>query len=134
MSPAPAEAQVEYPATQNIRGRSPKPMERRRRVRFKVQWPVCIWTAAMKMPMETVTTDLSSDGFHCFSPIPLEPEEIVRCMLTIPEISSHSPNQRRRVLECQARVVRLAPSNKDGNFGLGCQIKDFRVIVDPPDD
>ena len=133
MSPARAEAHVEYPGTPNIRGSSPKPMERRRRVRLEVEWPVCIWAAPFKAPVETVTTDLSSDGFHCLSPIPLEPDEIVRCMLTIPEISNHSPNGRRRLLECQARIVRLEPSNKDGNFGLGCQIKNFRVIVDPPD-
>jgi hypothetical protein len=31
-------------------------------------------------------------------------------------------------------VVRLEPSNRDGNFGLGCQIESFRVIIKHPED
>jgi hypothetical protein len=82
--------------------------------------------------VETITTDLSSEGFYCLSPIPLEPGEFVRSTLTIPENSNHGSNGRRRVLECQVRVVRLEPSNKDGNFGLGCHIENFRIAVDTP--
>ena len=129
MSPTRAEPKVEYPGIHNIRRTAPKTMERRRRVRLHVKWPVCIWTPKTSAPVETITTDLSSDGFHCLSPLPLEPNEIVTCALTIPEIPNRAGNRRRRVLECQVRVVRLEPPNKDGDFGLGCQIENFRIAA-----
>jgi len=129
MSPTPAEATVEYRAIQKIRGSSPKIMERRRRVRLKVQWPVCIWASNSNAPVETVTTDLSSDGFRCLSPVPLEPDSLLACTLMIPEISNRAGNGRRRVLDCQVRVIRLEPPNKDGDFGLGCRIENFRIAT-----
>lgn len=99
MSPTRAEAKVEPPGIYNIRRSSSKTTERRRRVRLQAKWPVRIWAPKMSAPMETITTNLSSDGFHCFSPARLEPGEIVACTVTIPDISNHAGNQRRRVLE-----------------------------------
>ena len=92
MSPTQADAKVEYPPIQNLRRSSPKIMERRRRVRLRVQWPVCIWASNSNAPVETVTTDLSSDGFHCLSPAPLEPDSLFACTLMIPEIPNQAGN------------------------------------------
>jgi PilZ domain len=129
MSPARAEAKVESAGVPNLRRSSPNTMERRRRVRLPVQWPVYIWAPNTGAPVETTTTNLSSDGFHCLSPIPLEPGEIIGCTLTMPQISNQGSG-RRRVLECQIRIVRLEPPNKDGNFGLACYIENFRIAAD----
>jgi hypothetical protein len=129
MSTGPADAKVDHPAINKIHGSSPKIMERRRRVRFEVQWPVCIW-ASDSPPVETVTTDLTSDGFHCLSPVPLEPSSLLACTLMIPEIPNQAGNGKRRVLECQVRVIRLEPPNKDGDFGLGCRIENFSIATD----
>lgn len=126
MSPTRAEAKIEYAGIQNIRRGSPKTIERRRRIRRQAKWPVSIWAPNTTAPVETFTTDLSSDGFHCLSPVPLEPDEIVASTLTIPEISIQ-PGGPRRVLECQVRIVRLEPPNKDGDFGIGCRIENFHI-------
>lgn len=107
-------------------------MERRRRVRLPVQWRVSIWAPDSNAPVQTVTTDLTSDGFHCLSPAPLEPSSLLACTLMIPEIPNRAGNGKRRVLECQVRVVRLEPPNKDGDFGLGFRIENFRIATDDP--
>ena len=130
MSPRPADAKVDYPGINKIHRSSPKIMERRRRVRFEVRWPVAIWASDSNAPVETVTTDLSSDGFHCLSPVPFEPSSLLACRLTIPEMGNQAGNGKRRVLECQVRVIRLEPPNKDGDFGLGCRIENFRIATD----
>lgn len=129
MLPRPADAKIEYPVIQKTRGGSPKIMERRHRVRLQVRWPVSIWAPNSSAPVETVTTDLSSDGFHCLSPMPLQPDSILACALTIPETSNHAANGKCRVLECQIRVIRLEAPNKDGDFGLGCRIENFRIAT-----
>jgi hypothetical protein len=126
MSPTRAEAKVEYPGIQNIRRGVPKTIERRGRIRRQAKWFVAIWAPKMSAPVEALTTNLSSDGFHCLSPVPLEPGEIVACTLTIPEISIQ-PCGPRRLLECQVRIVRLEPPNKEGDFGIGCRIENFRI-------
>jgi PilZ domain len=128
MSPTRAEAQVDFPGIQNIRRTSYK-TERRRRVRLQVKWPVCIWMPNTSAPVVTITTNLSSDGFRCLSPARLEPGELVTCTVTIPDIPNHAGNPKRRVLECQVRIVRLEPPNKDGDFGLGCHIENFHLAT-----
>jgi PilZ domain len=128
MSPMRAEAKVEYPGIQNIRRDSPKANDRRRRIRRQAKWPVSIWAPNTSAPVEALTTNLSSDGFHCLSPVPLKPDEIVACTLTIPEISIQ-PGGPRRVLECRVRIVRLEPPNEDGDFGIGCRIENFRIAT-----
>jgi PilZ domain len=129
MFPTPVEAKVEHPGIHNIRRGSSKTTERRRRVRLQVKWPVCIWVPNASAPVETTTTNLSSDGFYCLFPARLEPGEIVACTVTIPDIPNHAGNQRRRVLECQVRIIRLEAPNKDGDFGLGCHIENFHIAT-----
>ena len=58
--------------------------------------------------------------------VPLDPDEIVACTLTITDISIQ-PGGARRVLECRVRIVRLEPPNKDGDFGVGCRIENFHI-------
>src|SRR5215831_9773823 len=127
MSPTRADAEAGYSGIQNSRSGSPKLVERRRRVRLRTKWPVCFWVS--NAPVETFTTDLSSDGFHCFSPVPFQRDEVVTCTLTMPEISIQAGTAPRRVLECQVRVVRLEPRNKDGHFGIGCRIAKYRILT-----
>jgi len=125
MSPTRADAKAEYP----VRSVSLKTIERRRRARLRLQWPVRLWASNTSAPVETVTTDLSSDGFHCFSPVPFERNEVLGCTLTIPEISISLGDGARRLLECQVRVVRSEPANRDGYFGVACQIKNYRIAT-----
>ena len=134
MLPTRADAKAEYPGVQSVRNGAPKLIERRRSVRLRAQWPVRFWASNPGAPVETVTTDLSSDGFHCLSPVPFGRDEVLACTLTIPETSISLGNGSRRLLECQVRVVRSEPANRDGYFGVACQIKNFRIAAAKPVD
>jgi len=75
--------------------------------------------------VETVTEDLSSDGFYCLSKFRPAPGDLVACTLEVPV---HSPNRTQHMvpLDCRVRVVRVEGPNADGLFGLGCRIEDYR--------
>ena len=101
-------------------------LERRRRTRTPVHWTLCFWSGPLSETIETVTQDLSSDGFYCFSRIPFIPGERLICMLRIP---AHRLDRSDRAaeLECQVKVVRVDPVREEGYFGIGCKIEDYRL-------
>lgn len=101
--------------------------ERRRRMRVRVHWPVYFWGGRLTNPLETVTRDLSSDGFSCLSRVPFLPGEILGCHIKIPEFRRQGPEQF-RLLDCRVRVVWVDPVDRDGTFGIGCRLEAYRLI------
>jgi hypothetical protein len=101
-------------------------LERRRRTRTQVHWRLYFWGGPLTEALETVTQDLSSDGFYCFSRIPFIPGEQLVCMLRIPAHRLDRSDQGAE-LECQVQVVRVDPVSEDGHFGIGCKIEDYRL-------
>jgi hypothetical protein len=106
---------------------APVPLERRNRTRSRLQWRVCFWGPPLTGVVETVTRNLSSDGFHCLSRIPLPIKETVSCTLLIPIYKRNRAGSALQ-LECSVQVTRIEPVNEEGFFGLGCRIKDYRFL------
>jgi len=101
-------------------------VERRRRTRSQVQWRVRFWGGFLTEALETVTQNLSSDGFYCSSRNPFVPGEQLVCSLSIP-IHRLDPADSGVELECRVRVVRIDPVSEAGYFGIGCKIEDYRL-------
>lgn len=121
-------------AVEKLEGRQPQPMsppERRRRTRAHVHWPVCFFGVDSGETIETVTENLSSSGFQCFSPVPLIPSDLMTCVLRVP---LHQPPNNGRVLslECKVRVVRVESAEERQSFAIACQIEDYRFIESNP--
>jgi hypothetical protein len=100
--------------------------ERRGRRRLGVRWRVSLWGGPLTETIETVTENLSSQGFYCLSKTPFVPGERLACRLHIPGHASEQ-NGSEAELECRVLVVRLDPANRDGCFGMGCRIEEYRV-------
>jgi hypothetical protein len=102
-----------------------QPLERRSSVRTKVHWPVLLRYRSSES-VESVTENLSKQGFYCLSQVPIPPDEPLLCWLILP---THDPTGKRTsvVLECDVRVVRSDPGVRDGLFGLACRIDDYRL-------
>ena len=102
--------------------------DRRRRPRLRVHWPVLF--RAPGPVIETVTQDLSSDGFYCKASSPFVPGEICGCTLSLP--AYHLDDLVRVIpVQCQIRVVRVEALAESGLFGIGCRIEDYRVQFAP---
>jgi hypothetical protein len=101
--------------------------ERRRRARTQVHWPVVLLPGRGADAIETVTQNLSSTGFYCFSPAPLTPGDPVLCRMKVP---AYDPNgeEDALALECRVMVMR-AEAAADGFFGIACRIEDYRLIT-----
>jgi hypothetical protein len=101
--------------------------ERRATVRTSVHWPVLFRHTQHEM-IESVTQNLSSQGFYCFSQMPVASGESMLCSLTVP---THDPSgsSERVILECNVRVVRLEEPTSDGLYGLACRIEDYRLAA-----
>lgn len=103
--------------------------DRRRRARWQVQWPV-MFPGEPGTVIETVTRDLSSDGFFCMTGTPFVPGEICFCILSVP---ANDPKNLTRMtpLHCRVRVIRV--DVEDGLFGVACRIEDYQVQPSPAD-
>lgn len=101
--------------------------ERRKRARTLVHWPVLLMQSHGADSIETVTQNLSSTGFYCFSPATLTPGDSLLCRLKVP---AHDPNceEDALALECKVVVIR-AEAASDGFFGIACRIEDYRLIT-----
>lgn len=101
--------------------------ERRKRTRFHVHWPVCFFGVDVGRTVETITENLSSSGFHCFSPVQLIAGDLLICVLGVP--SPQTINHGRALsLECKVRVRRVEPAVGRQSFGVACEIEDYRYI------
>jgi len=97
--------------------------ERRKRERTTVHWFLRLFRNGEKNPVDTVTRNLSSGGFYCFSSVAFLPGESIRCILHLP---SHSTiNGRTLALQCRAHVLRVEAVEGEGNFGIACRIEDY---------
>lgn len=101
--------------------------ERRKRTRVQVHWPVCFIRPSTADTVETVTHDLSSDGFYCLANTAFVPGEIRECTLGVPMHRTHTGDRVRAVL-CRVRVIRVEALGQDGSYGVGCRIEDYRFI------
>jgi hypothetical protein len=70
--------------------------ERRRRARTQVHWPVLLLWDNWSNAIETVTQNLSSSGFYCWSQTPLTPGETLVCALKVP---AYDPRREDRILK-----------------------------------
>ena len=101
--------------------------ERRLRPRTKLHWPVrMLRERPGSQNIESVTRDLSSGGFYCFTRVPLAIGEQLRCSLIIP---THDPRGKNleRSLECRVRVVRVVAQEPGDVFGVACRIEDYHL-------
>jgi hypothetical protein len=103
------------------------PAERRRRARARVHWPIALFpNQTGEDAVETVTQNLSSDGFYCLSRKRFIVEELLLCTLRIPMTGLGG---RESHLECRARVVRVEENTADGEYGIACRIEDYRFVT-----
>jgi hypothetical protein len=112
------------PASSGNSAEAPRRLERRRRVRTPVHWPVTIFRSQSAETVESTTANLSSEGFYCSTKVPFVPGERLLALLHAP---SHDPTAKESTcaLTCQAQVVRIEPG--DGTFGVACRIEDFSL-------
>src|SRR5580698_5034487 len=101
--------------------------ERRRRSRSHVHWQVCFFAGNVGRIIETTTENLSSSGFHCFSPVPLIAGDLVTCRLHVPSCQP-SNSGRGSSLECKVRVVRVEPASERQSYGVACEIEEYRLL------
>jgi len=111
----------------------PISIERRRRARAQVHWPLCFSRGGNGDPVRTTTQDLSSHGFYCVANAGFVPGELRECTLVVP---THHPNGGRPALPvlCKVRVVRVELLGESGFCGVGCEIEDYRFpgsMADP---
>ncbi len=101
--------------------------DRRKRARTQVHWPVLLLRERGADAINTVTQNLSSSGFYCFSPAPLTPGESLLCTLKLPAYDPKG-EERTLALECTVLVMR-AEAAADGFFGIAFCIEDYHLIT-----
>jgi hypothetical protein len=78
------------------------------------------------------TADISNNGFYCTTAQPFAPGDVLTCLIELPVNPPGSPdNAARLYLEAKVDVVRIVVHSGNG-FGIGCQIRDYRVINNQP--
>jgi hypothetical protein len=102
------------------------PAERRRRARVRVHWPIFLFPNQIgEDAVQTITQNLNSQGFYCLSRKPFTVGELLLCTIQIPTNGFGAGESQ---LECQVRVVRVEKNASEGQYGIACQIEDYRFI------
>jgi hypothetical protein len=103
------------------------PLERRKRARTEVRWPVWLFSEGGQERVGSLTQNLSSSGFYCLAETPLTVGDTLLCILKVP---SHEPNGKdvEQILECRTRVVRVE-AHAEGRYGIACRIEDYHFTI-----
>jgi hypothetical protein len=100
--------------------------ERRKRKRIALHWPVYLHRDSGARSVESITVNLTSNGFYCISKEPFHLGEQLECVNAIPAGAfgySEAPIR----LQCRVKVMRV--ENQSENFGLGCYIEDYELLM-----
>jgi hypothetical protein len=99
-------------------------LERRRRYRARVHWPVQFHRRDGLDLLATETQDLSSDGFYVRSEAVFVPGELVDCTLLVP---AHRPHDSGAMLPvgCRVRIIWVSGPDGQRSYGVGCRIEDY---------
>jgi len=98
--------------------------DRRKRPRMPARWTVYVSRESDSYPLETMTKDLSSEGFYCYTPERIPPGELLECTLMIP---THSKTEGPLCLKGHVKVVRL--ESVGHGYGMGCQFRDYGIVT-----
>jgi len=102
-------------------------VERRKKARTRLHWPVLLFRDRPGSDaIESVTRDLSSIGFYCWTRIQLVEGEQLICSIKIPTHDPHG-KQLERILECSVHVLRVVPQESNDSFGVACRIEDYHL-------
>jgi len=106
----------------------PADRERRRRPRATVRWPLHFYQLGSTETLQTVTHNLSSEGFYCVIGGKFLLGETRECTLTVP---AHRPQSGYQMLtlHCTVRIVRVELLGNEGTVGVGCRIEDYRLFA-----
>jgi len=99
--------------------------ERRSKQRFPVQLPVSLRCEQGALQEATQTRDLSTSGLFMYTNSRIEQGSELELILVLPPEITFSD---RRWVCCQASVVRVEDTGKEGNFGVAAVIKRFDVL------
>jgi hypothetical protein len=94
---------------------------------MQVHWKLVFQEAGSNGDLESVTHDLSSEGFYCIAGAAFVPGEIRPCTLAIPTHHRNGGDPVVRV-QCKVRVIRVEALADSGMYGIGCRIEDYRFI------
>jgi PilZ domain len=100
--------------------------ERRQKRRLPIRARARLWSA-LDGVIETETVNASSDGFYCISAEWIAPGSALSATLQIPGCWIDAENEP-LVLRATVVVVRTEALPEGNNFGIGCQLVDYRVI------
>src|ERR1035438_543429 len=102
-------------------------MNRRKRTRAQLHWPLSFSLTGTTETVQTITQDLSSDGFYCIANARFVPGEARHCTLLVPTHHPGGENSPLHVL-CKVRIIRVEVTGERGFYGVGCQIMDYRLV------
>jgi hypothetical protein len=100
--------------------------ERRKRTRIALRWPVYLYREQGGPSIESLTENLTSNGFYCVSKELFQLGEQLECVIAIPAGAfGYSADPIR--LQCRVKVMRI--ENQIDRFGLGCAIEDYELLT-----
>jgi hypothetical protein len=108
-------------------------VERRRRPRVGVHWPILLFRGADgedwedgDAAVETTTQNLSSQGLYYLSRKCFTVGEWLLCRLKILPNDSGGGES---CLECRVQVVRVEDNLMEGLYGVACRTEDYRFVA-----
>lgn len=101
-------------------------LDRRRRPRLMLAYPVRLFRVGYGSRVETRTENISCEGFYCITESFFSPGEKLDCELVLTSESAR-PFDDIIILRCRAEVVRVERDHESATFGVGCRVGEYTV-------
>jgi len=105
--------------------------DRRKHRRLNLHLPVFLSRANGDF-MSSETVNISTNGFYCRTKQAFTPGETLRCVISLQ--CDRSPGAEEGLcLDADVEVVRVIATGSDSDFGMGCQIQNYRIALGAKD-
>jgi len=101
-------------------------VDRRRRPRLMLAYPVRLFRVGYGSRVETKTENISCEGFYCITESFFSPGEKLDCEMVLTSESAR-PFDDPIILRCHAEVVRVERHQESATFGVGCRVGEYTV-------
>lgn len=99
--------------------------ERRSRPRVRLCCPVRLIRPGRNQSLQSITEDLSCEGFYCRTEERFSLDETLECELLLPNLLNRKGGCTR--IQCEVRVIRVVEDPLGLHHGVGCRVSRYKV-------
>jgi hypothetical protein len=106
-------------------------VERRTHARTNLRVPIFVLPVGASAPIQSETENVSIDGFFFYTHDFFSPGDLLKFVLFLPAAASEADSAAGVCIHGEAEITRISIGPVHAGYGIGCQLRTYRVLPDP---